>query len=154
MGNWTYDPESGRYIQGDPIGLVGGINFYGYANVNPTNLIDHDGQFAFVLPAAPAIATALGKAAVFVGSAAAAAFGLNEAINHYNKPPSDAHDPDGAKAPGKSGAEDVFGVRLVKLVDPMVDRTGMSRIRMAVIQMFHQEQVSMTYLALTDRQKI
>lgn len=38
-----YEPETGRYISPDPIGLAGGINIYGYAKQNPLSLIDSDG---------------------------------------------------------------------------------------------------------------
>ncbi|WHI47267.1 RHS repeat-associated core domain-containing protein [Microbulbifer sp. VAAF005] len=39
----NYDPALGRYIQGDPLGLYGGLNIFTYANQNPVMLIDPNG---------------------------------------------------------------------------------------------------------------
>ena len=40
-----YDPNTGRYLTPDPIGLAGGINLFIYAGNNPINSIDPFGLF-------------------------------------------------------------------------------------------------------------
>jgi len=40
--NWNgyYDPETGRYLSPDPIGLDGGLNLYAYVENDPVNYVD------------------------------------------------------------------------------------------------------------------
>lgn len=50
-----YDPQLGRFISEDPIGLAGGINSYIYVNGSPINYVDPTGKFALLLPLIPVI---------------------------------------------------------------------------------------------------
>ncbi|KDN13839.1 cytidine deaminase-like fold-containing protein [Snodgrassella communis] len=42
-----YNPQTGRYIEADPLGVGGGLNLYGYANANPLIYMDPYGLYAW-----------------------------------------------------------------------------------------------------------
>ncbi|MCO6526171.1 RHS repeat-associated core domain-containing protein [Snodgrassella sp.] len=42
-----YNPQTGRYIEADPLGVMGGLNLYGYANANPLMYVDPYGLYAW-----------------------------------------------------------------------------------------------------------
>ena len=45
----TYDPNTGRYIESDPIGLVAGVSTYGYALQNPVKYFDPTGEIPLLV---------------------------------------------------------------------------------------------------------
>jgi len=44
LGHRWYDPETGRFLQRDPIGISGGYNVYAYADGSPVFFVDPDGE--------------------------------------------------------------------------------------------------------------
>lgn len=78
-----YDPQTGRYVQSDPLGLGGGLNTYGYVGGNPLSFSDSTGLIpnpAELACAAGPNPVCIGGVAVDVGSWALAGLGTTAAI--------------------------------------------------------------------------
>ena len=113
--NWHrfYDPRVGRYTSSDPIGLEGGWNRFGYVGGNPLSFTDPHG----LNPVSGALAgagagSAFGPVGTVVGGIGGAVvggwIGWNVIGPMWAKPPDNARDPNGPKAPGKPGPDEGF----------------------------------------------
>jgi RHS repeat-associated protein len=120
--NWHrhYDPTTGRYTQPDPLRFVDGPSVYAYAGNSPFMQTDREGLAALAKPlplleggggigiGGPTGGQIMGGGAgIAIGELLRELWGMCRSI-YNSKPPKDAHDQEGAKAPGKPSAAEGF----------------------------------------------
>lgn len=101
-----YDPELGRYITSDPIGLMGGVNTYGYALQNSINNIDPSGLFVPIIFVPAAVEATINVVGAIVIMAAAYNAGVydDNVIPFPDPQPTPEPDPD--DCPDGDGPDD------------------------------------------------
>ncbi len=115
-----YSPVLGRFLQADPIGVRGGMNLYGYVGNDPLNGKDPSGLCLEDACAVEGGAALYGLLYLGVATGMCVQYcqpalnSLGNALNvlgdtlgsiFYNKPPANAWDPNGPKAPGYPGGQ-------------------------------------------------
>jgi hypothetical protein len=76
-----YDAQAGRYVNQDPIGLLGGTNGYSYAENRPLTAIDPLGLVALAAPALEAVAVLAVRAIVTAAARRATVAGVAAAVS-------------------------------------------------------------------------
>jgi len=64
-----YDPQTGRFVESDPVGLLSGVNTYGYTRQSPIGFVDADGRFIV-----PVVTGIVGGVVGFAGNVGAQLF--------------------------------------------------------------------------------
>jgi RHS repeat-associated protein len=105
--NWyrDYKPEIGRYLEADPIGLLGGVNLFTYVGNNPVNKKDPSGLIiAIPVGIAACMANPACASAVLAGGAATAAM-LSKWIETIEVPSEPMPTPDLSNIPERCRIE-------------------------------------------------
>ena len=76
----TYEPATGRYLQSDPVGLLGGISTFGYVDGNPLSYIDPYGLATVILVGGPAGLNVAGHVAIGFTGQGVYSYGTSDAF--------------------------------------------------------------------------